>query len=45
MKYKIERTSSFKREFKFTVKRRFIVGLLKKTVRMVADDEDLPLKY
>lgn len=45
MKYIIERTSQFKKDFKLAEKQGLDMNELKTVVRMLADGEELPEKY
>ena len=45
MKYTIERTSQFKKDFKLAEKQGLDMNELKTVVRMLADGEELPEKY
>ena len=45
MKYEIQRTSQFKKDYKLAKKRGCDVGLLKEAVTLLADGEKLPPKY
>lgn len=45
MKYEIERTNQFKKDFKLAKKRGCDMDELKKVVSMLADGETLPDKY
>lgn len=45
MKYEIERTSQFKKDYKLAVKRGCNTAELKKVVAMLANGEPLPEKY
>ena len=45
MKYAIEMSSKFKRDYKLAKKRGYDVSLLQKVIDMLADGETLPEKY
>jgi len=45
MKYKIERTSRFKKDYKLIQKRGYDIKLLKTVVEILATGEILPAKY
>ena len=45
MKYEIQRTSQFKKDYKLAKKRGLDVNELKKVITMLADGEALPEKY
>ena len=45
MKYKIERTSKFKKDYKLIVKRRYDLKILEEVIRILANGEKLPPKY
>ncbi len=45
MKYTIERTSQFKKDFKLAEKQGLDMDELKKVVEMLADGQELPEKY
>ncbi len=45
MKYEIERTTQFKKDFKLAVKRGCDIDELKKVVTILAEGEILPKKY
>ena len=45
MKYIVERTSQFKKDFKLAEKQGLDMNELKTVVRMLADGEELPEKY
>ena len=45
MKYEIQRTSQFKRDYKLAKKRGCDMQLLKEVVTILADGEQLPPKY
>ncbi len=44
MKYEIQRTSQFKKDYKLAVKRGFKISLLKNIVALLADGKQLPEK-
>lgn len=44
MKYEIQRTSQFKKDYKLAVKRGFKISLLKDIVSLLADGKQLPEK-
>jgi len=44
-KYKIERTSRFKKDYKLIKKRGYDIGLLEDVVKILAKGEPLPEKY
>ena len=45
MKYKIERTSKFKRDFKLIQKRGYDIKLLKDVIQILAEGKPLDAKY
>ena len=45
MKYKIERTAKFKRDYKAMLKRKYDTKPLEEVVRILANGEKLPAKY
>ena len=45
MKYNIERTSQFKKDFKLAEKQGLNIEELEKVIRILADGEALPSKY
>lgn len=45
LKYEIERTSRFKKEFKLAVKQGKDINLLKKVIDILASGEPLPIQY
>ena len=45
MKYEIQRTSQFKKDYKAAVKRNLDMEQLKKVVKILADGEALPEEY
>lgn len=45
MKYEIQRTSSFKRDYKLAKKRGYDISKLKTVVALLADGSDLPSVY
>jgi mRNA interferase YafQ len=45
MKYKIERTSHFKRDYKLIKKRGYNISLLEDVIRVLAKGEQLDAKY
>lgn len=45
MKYEIERTSQFKRDYKLAVKCGYDVSRLKETIRLLADGAELSMEY
>lgn len=45
MKYEIQRTSSFKRDYKLAKKRGYDISKLKAVVTLLADGADLPAVY
>lgn len=45
MKYEIQRTSQFKKDYKAAVKRNLDMEQLKKVVKILADGETLPEEY
>ncbi len=45
MKYEIERTSQFKKDYKLAKKRGLDLSELKKVISLLADGEALPLEY
>ena len=45
MKYTIERTSQFKKDFKLAEKQGLDMDQLKIVIKMLADGEELPEKY
>ena len=45
MKYEIERTSQFKRDYKTAVKRHCDMSALRKVVNLLANGETLPAEY
>lgn len=44
MKYEIQRTSQFKKDYKLAVKRGFKISLLKNIIALLADGKQLPEK-
>ena len=45
MKYEIQRTTSFVKDYKLAVKRGFDIGKLRTVVELLASGETLPSKY
>ena len=45
MKYEIQRTSSFKRDYKLAKKRGYDISKLKTVITLLADGNDLPATY
>ncbi len=45
MKYEIQRTSSFKRDYKLAKKRGYDISKLKTVITLLADGNDLPSTY
>ena len=45
MKYEIQRTSQFKKDYKAAVKRNLDMEQLKKVIKILADGETLPEEY
>jgi len=45
MKYRIERTSRFKKDYKLVKKRGYDIGLLGTVVTILAEGETLPARY
>ncbi len=45
MKYEVQRTPQFKKDFKLAIKRGCDIEKIRKVVRMLADGETLPPKY
>ena len=45
MKYEIERTSQFKRDYKLAVRRGYDVSQLMEAIRILAEGETLPPEY
>ena len=45
MKYEIERTSQFKRDYKLALKRGLDISKLMEVIQLLADGEELPEKY
>ncbi len=45
MKYKIERTTRFKRDYKLIIKRNYDIKLLEEVVVILAKGDSLPEKY
>lgn len=45
MKYNIERTSQFKKDFKSAVKRNLDISKLTEVINLLADGQELPEKY
>lgn len=45
MKYEIQRTTQFKKDFKLSVKRGYDTFLLQTVIKILADGEQLPSEY